>query len=149
MFAPWHKHRWTTVAIDTSNGWTTTDRITRKTDEYQHIIEFQHCQCGARRIDAVDALEAGRNFALNKHSDVALQAAIWIASGNITKYHATHITWIDPAFAPLGGFEKYLVAMKKDPELKKLLKEHSMVDDALGQFEVAVKLHMNNQATTP
>lgn len=50
-------------------------------------------------------------------------------------------------YAPLRGFEKHLSAMKADPELQDLLSKHSMVDDALGELEVAIKLHYNNTGT--
>jgi hypothetical protein len=141
----WHTHKWSTVAIDTTNGFHTLDKDSGspKTTA-NHIIKFQQCGCGQRQIDAADATERGRDFALNEHSDIALQRTIWEESGKITGYTGTSIVWVDPAFAPLGGFESYLTAMKNDPALVALLKEHSMVDDALGQFEVAIKLHINN-----
>lgn len=51
--------------------------------------------------------------------------------------------WIDPTYARLAGFEEYISAMKKDEKFKDLLANHPMVDDALGQLEVAIKLSLN------
>jgi hypothetical protein len=147
----WHRHKWKTVAIDTSHGCSKVDLMTQKaSSEYMpHIIKFQHCACGERKIEADDADSLNREYAMKHHTNIALQRTLWEESGKITNYDDEKITWIDPTFAPLGGFEAYLKAMKADPELQQMLTDHTMVDDALGQFEVAVKLHMNNKAVTP
>jgi hypothetical protein len=145
----WHTHKWKTAAIDTSNGFHTINSRTGKPDKASsHIIKFQYCSCGDRQIVADDPTEQGRIFALNRNDAVALQRAIWEESGKITGFVVADITWIDPVYAPLGGFEEYIKAMKSDQGLTTLLKEHPMVDDALEQFEVAIKLCINNSQVT-
>jgi hypothetical protein len=137
-----HKHKWTTVAIDTSNGYTSRNKHDPddKGTGFAHIIKFMKCSCGARKIEADDPTKMGREFAMEQHIDIGLQRTIWVESGEITGYDQDKITWVDTAYAPLRGFEKHLSAMKADPELKDLLSKHSMVYDALGELEVAIKL---------
>jgi len=138
-------HLWDTIAIDTSNGWHKLDKKSREeTFKSDHIIKFQKCHnCGKRRIEAADATQEGRTFALERHCDVALQATIWEEAGQITGYNDKNIVWVDTSYAPMRGFENFIKNLKKDPEFKELLK-NQIIDDALGQLEVAVKLHVNN-----
>lgn len=144
-------HDMKTIAIDTRHGWQSTNRITDETkDNGQHIVVYSVCsRCGKREMKYDDATEPGREYAENGHSGVAKVRAIWLGGGPITTKVSKKITWIDPSYAPLGGFEPYLAAMKNDPELKDMMKDHKMVDDALGQLEVAIKLCQNNKSVTP
>jgi hypothetical protein len=141
----WHKHNWKTVAIDTSNGWSRINRWGQSDERvsFTHIIKFKECSCGARIIEAVDPSEDGREFAMNDHSAIALQKAIWEDSGKITGYSDAGITWVDPKYAPLQGFDAHVTAMKADPVIKQMLDDHSMVKDAVEQLEVVIKLHEN------
>lgn len=139
-------HDWKTVAIDTTNGWSRTD-LTTKDVLYKadHIIKFLVCKnCGKRSIISDDAKADGRKFAMEGHSEIAIQRAIWEETGKITGYRNDSITWVDKSYAPLKGFEEIINSLKKDPEFKDML-QHQMIDDALGQLEVAVKLYVNNQ----
>ena len=139
-------HDWKTVAIDTTHGWMRKNRKSgEKTFEAQHIIKFVVCKhCGKREIQADDPTADGRSYALNGHEDVGIVRAVWEETGKVTRFNAKDITWVDPSYAPLQGFEKIIDALKKDPEFKELL-SNQMVDDALGQLEVAVKLHVKNK----
>ena len=141
----WHTHNWKTVAIDTSNGWSRS-KIGGKRGErirFAHIIKFKECSCGARIIEAVDPTEEGREFAIDRHGDIALQKAIWEDSGKITGYDDGTITWVDSKYAPLQGFDAHLTAMKADPVIKQMLDDHSIVNDAFEQLETVIKLHEN------
>jgi hypothetical protein len=144
------KHKWTIVAIDTSNGWRRLGKDKEVVFNADHIIEFMCCKvCGDRKIDASDATEDGVEFALTRNNSVALQRTIWEASGKITGYNGDCITWIDPSYAPLGSVDDYITAIKNDENFKELMKSHSMVDDAMGQLEVAIKLCNNNPQVSP
>ena len=144
------KHKWTTVAIDTSNGWTSQRRNSDVKIEADHIIEFMCCKrCGARKIGASDATDDGADFALTRNNAVALQRSIWEASGKITGYVSQCITWVDSSYAPLGSVDANIKAMKNDKDFKELMKSHSMVDDAMEQLEVAIKLCNNNPQANP
>jgi hypothetical protein len=144
------KHNWITVAIDTSNGWRKLGPDKEVLYNADHIIEFMCCKtCGARKIGASDATEEGIDFALTRNKSVALQRTIWEASGKITGYDDDCITWVDSSYAPLGSIDDYINAIKKDKDFKELMKSHSMVDDAMGQLEVAIKLCNNNPQGKP
>jgi len=135
---------WRTVAIDTSHGWTRKVND-EKVFEGQHIILFQICdRTGERRIIADDATEEGRKFAMERHCDVALQRSKWVIAGVISHFDPASIDFLDHKYAPLRGWENVIKALKRDPEFKEMLK-HQMIDDALGQLEVAAKLYANNQ----
>lgn len=137
------KHKWRTVAIDTSNGWRRINTITQETlKEYDHIICFLVCDsCGARSLRADDPDSDSVNFAMTKSDPVALQRIIWVESGKVTGYNPKNITWIDPKYAPLMGFEPHLIAMKNDSEISKIMDKHLLVKDAFEQLEIAIKLH--------
>ena len=141
----WHKHNWKTVAIDTSNGWNRTKPGGKKGERisFTHIIKFKECVCGARTITSADPTEQSREFAMCRHEDIALQKVIWEDSGKITGYADDTITWVDSKYAPLQGFDAHLTAMKADPEIEKMLDDHSMVNDAFEQLETVIKLHSN------
>jgi hypothetical protein len=140
------KHNWITVAIDTSNGWTKTSPKTNKiTFSENHIIKFMCCKnCGGRSIMAVDANPDGVAFAMKEHNGIALQRAIWEDTGKITGYLDDKINWVDSSYAPLRSVDAHINAIKKDKDFKELMKSHSMVDDAMEQLEVAIKLCNNN-----
>lgn len=142
---PKHTCSYRTVAIDTSNGWHSRDRITKEMiKSSNHIIKFMICDgCNDRIISADDPEEDGRNYAMNKHSEIALQRSIWENAGKITGFDPDNITWIDPVYAPLGGFDRYLSAMKKDKALVDIMTANPALKDALGEFEVLIKLHTN------
>jgi hypothetical protein len=106
-------------------------------------------RCGARKIGASDATEDGADFALTRHNGIALQRTIWEASGKITGYLDDCITWVDSSYAPLGSVDAHINAMKNDKDFKELMKSHSMVDDAMEQLEVAIKLCNNNPQDKP
>ncbi|SRR6056297_3833 len=138
------KHKWKTVAIDT--GSVTWHYAVNSGKAFPHILVYQECEhCGARQMEYDDALDEGKTYARNGNSIVAKMRSIWIHSGDIPMPHnKKHIKFIDPKYAPLGDFEKWARAIKTDPEMEPMLK-NQMIDDALGQLEVAVKLHVNNQ----
>lgn len=143
LFEDWG-HDWATVAIDNTHGWHRTV-AGEKVFDGQHTIVFQVCKkTGKRRIYADDATEMGRKFAMEKHCDVARQRTIWVEGGRIDHYDPDKIVFVDQSYAPLNGFEDVIRNLKSDPDFEDLLK-NKMVDDALGQLEVAIKLHINNQ----
>lgn len=137
------KHKWATVAIDERFGWA------RRNDPNvggQHIVRYIKCtKCGERSMAYDDTDKSAAEYAEKEHSDVASARVAWIHAGTIEP-HKNRIKWVDKSYAPLSGFDSWLTALKKDPAMKELL-EQSMVDDALGQLEVAVKLHINNIPT--
>jgi hypothetical protein len=49
----------------------------------------------------------------------------------------------------LGSVDAHINAMKNDKDFKELMKSHSMVDDAMEQLEVAIKLCNNNPQDKP
>lgn len=137
------KHKWKTVAIDT--GSVTWHYVRDPDRSFEHILLYQECErCGERQMDYDDAHEAGRKYAAEGSDAVARMRSIWIHSGDIPVPHnSDKLKYIDPKYAPHGSFEKWLRALKVDPSMEDLLKQQ-MVDDALGQLEVAVKLYANN-----
>lgn len=137
------KHDWNTVAIDTSHGWLFVNNPTEKSN---HILLYQVCKnCGKRQMEYDDPTEKGRTYAIGGNDTVAKSRSLWIHSGEIrVPKKSENITFIDPAYAPLGDFEHWLRSIRADPALADMLQE-KMVDDALGQLEVAVKLHVNNK----
>jgi hypothetical protein len=142
MFCGFLGHKWRTVAIDTSCQWFFTANPDKPRD---HILLYQICdRCGSRQMEYDDAEIEGRNYAVSGNSSVAERRSKWIRGGVIvTPKNLADITYVDPNYAPLRGYEQWVNGFKKDPEMAELLK-HQMVDDALGQLEVAIKLHVNN-----
>lgn len=134
-----HQHKWRTVAIDVSVTW---HYKADPSNEYPHILLFQICdECGERRLDYDDPTEQGKSYAMHGSNTVAKLRSKWIHGGIINApADDRKIEWLDPSFAPLRGFEKWVKAFKRDPKMKELLENHQMVDDALGQLEVAIKL---------
>jgi hypothetical protein len=137
------KHKWRTVAIDTSNGWR---QINKETQEIlkkcNHIICFLICDsCGARSVRADDPIKESATFAITASEPVALQRTVWSESGKVSGYDPDYITWVDPKYAPLAGFDPHIAAMKNDIEISKILDKHSMVKDAFDQLETTIKLH--------
>jgi hypothetical protein len=61
----------------------------------------------------------------------------------------SQIVWVDTSYAPLGSVDQYINAIKDDENFKELIKSHSMVDDAMGQLEVAIKICNNNPLANP
>jgi len=138
------KHKWHTVAIDSGIEWY------YKRDpqtSFSHILLYQVCSCcGERRMEYDDPTEGGRSYAKEGNTTVAKLRSKWIHASYIrSPKDPKEITYVDPEYAPLRGFEEWAKAFKKDDEMSELLK-HKMVEDALGQLEVAVKLHLNNQS---
>lgn len=133
-------HKWETVAIDTSLSW----HYVRDPDRsFDHILLYQVCKhCGERQMDYDDPTEDGIKYAKEQSTLVAKIRSKWVRAGIIPD--RDRIEYVDPSYAPMRGFEKIVGQLKRDPEFKDLLK-NKMIDDALGQLEVAVKLHVNNQ----
>ena len=142
FFKKQHRHVWRTVLIDTSQGYTVTDPYTSEVSEFEHILLYQVCDgCGGRQFAYDDAKENAREYAKTKHSGVALKRTKWVQGGIIVPSSTSKpYTFIDPSYAPLKGFEEWAKAFSNDPEMKKLIQDNQMVDDAFGQLEVAVKL---------
>ena len=133
------RHKWNTVAIDERFGW----KSNSGSNSGMHIVRYTECaKCGERGIEYDDPEDHSRKYAREGHSDVASARVAWIHGGYIEP-HSKALLWVDKTRAPLQGFESWLKALKSDPSMKDLLSQ-SMVDDALGQLEVAVKLHINN-----
>jgi hypothetical protein len=139
-------HQWTTVAIDTSNGCHTIDRKTGvETFKADHIIKFQKCKrCKSRRITAEDPTPAGREFALNKHCDIALQRTIWEDSDQITKYNPKKIVWVDYSYAPARGMEEIIKQMYRDPKLTQLIEDNPSLKEAVDNVEFIAKMCKDN-----
>jgi hypothetical protein len=139
------KHKWATIAIDERFGWSQRDG----SKSGQHIVRYIKCsKCGERDMAYDDVDKSAADYAEKHHSDVASARVEWIHAGTIEP-HKSRIKWVDKSYAPLSGFDSWLTGLKQDPAMKDLLAQ-SMVDDALGQLEVAIKLHINNiPAPTP
>lgn len=147
MFGFLKKDKWRTVAIDTRFNW---HYIKNPNITFDHVLVYQiNDSTGERRLVYEDATEQGRLYAEKGNSSVAKARSRWIHGGMIfppTPGNQNKVTYIDPTYAPLGSMQKYFDMMKKDPAVKDLLKEQ-MVDDALGQLEVAVKLTQKTEAS--
>lgn len=140
MFWP-KKNDWQTVAIDRGFFWKTTNMLSKETDSGQHNIRWLVCtKTGERDFTCDDKDEKLREYAMKKHDDVQEASIKWIHAGILKD--GKHVTWVMPEYAPLGGLQAHIDALKADPEVKKILKE-KMVDDALGAFEIAAKLHLS------
>lgn len=135
------KHLWKTVAIDyESYGW---HKVVNPDKTFDHIVRFLVCEkCGERSMAYDDPTIEGRDFAENHSNNIAKTRSKWIHSGVIRNSDA--VQFCDPSYAPLGDFEKWIQQLKEDPDMQDLLQQ-PMIDDALGQLEVAVKLHLNNK----
>lgn len=133
-----------TVAIDTGYVWKYKIAPDKK---YSHIVEFGVCKrCNKRFIEYRDATEEGRSYAKNGHEDVAITRAKWLSGGSLTEDGRTkYVDFFDTSYAPNHGVDQWLDAFKNDEEFGKLIKENKLVDDALGQLEVAVKMCNNNK----
>ena len=142
MFCGIFGHKWRTVAIDTSVSW---KYVAKPDSSYDHILLYQVCdRCGGRQMDYDDPTEEGKNYAMKGNDAVAYLRSKWIHAGFIrAPKNPMDITFVDPKYAPLRGFEEWAKWFKRDPEMAALIK-NQMVDDALGQLEVAIKLHVNN-----
>jgi hypothetical protein len=146
LFKKNRPHAWRTVLIDTSEGCSVA--TPGENENIRHILLYQICNnCGVRQFKYDDPREVTQQFAKNKNSEVALKRTKWIEAGIIdAASNLEYMTFIDPSYAPLRGFEEWAKAFATDPEMCALVKNHSMVDDALGQLEVAVKLCIDNEA---
>jgi len=136
------KHKWKTVAIDTSCHW---HFVKNPGDKNTHILLYQVCEkCGERQMEYDDPTKEGRAYAIAGNDNVAQRRSVWIHSGDIPMpKNSNSIKFTDPDYAPHGHFERWLRALKVDPALEDLLKQ-PMVKDALGQLEVAAKLCAKN-----
>jgi hypothetical protein len=131
------RHRWVTVALDESFGWIRYKGTTNETSG-NHLIRYVECsQCKTRDLVCDDSGQEINDYAMKHHSEVAVAKSKWIHGGIIE--NGNKVIWMDLSRAPLKGFATWLAAIKKDPEMAVLLKD-PMVDSALGQLEVAVKL---------
>lgn len=135
------KHKWRTVAIDTSCSWHYKVTPDKSVD---HILLFQVCdKCNERQMEYDDTSDEGRSYAIKGNDSVARLRSKWIHGGIIyPPKNLADITYIDPSYAPLRGFEEWAKRFNRDPEMKELL-THKLVDDAFGQLVVAVKLCAN------
>lgn len=134
------KDVWRTVAIDTRVSWRFVKDPTR---EFEHVLVYQiNDVTGERRMTYDDASEEGREYAEKISDAVAKLRSKWIHGGIILppdSINTDNVTYIDPAYAPLGSMQKYIDMIKRDPEVAEML-NHQMVDNAFGQLEVAIKL---------
>jgi len=139
-------HHMSTVAIDTSHGWQRANGADGKfVDQGQHTLLYRKCsRCNYRDMIYDDATADGRDFAEHRHSDVAISRTKWIQAGVITGYDDDKILFVDQKYAPLGDFDSLIRELRNNPKYKSQLKQHSMIEDALGQLEVAIKLSVNN-----
>jgi len=135
-------HSWRTVAIDTSISWCF---LIKPDDNIPHVLLYQVCErCQARQMDYDDATDDGVKYARAGNTSVATLRSKWIHANIIRPpKNPNNIIYVDPNYAPLRGFENWLKALQRDPEMKSMLQQQ-MVDDALGQLEVAIKLYVNN-----
>lgn len=134
------KHRWKTVAIDTGHEWF----YAKDPDKsFDHIVLFQVCiNCGKRHMDYEDPSVEGKSYAIKGHSGIAKVRSHWLNGGELKP--SDKIEYLDTSFAPDSGVEQLINKIKKDKVFGPLIKDHKMVDDALGQLEVAVKLCLDN-----
>jgi hypothetical protein len=143
------KHDWRTVAIDTSNGWTLTNHEKVKTTALHTVIFSKCAKCHARKIIANDVELNDKVYVATKNRAIELQRTIWEEANRVTGYVQSQIVWVDTSYAPLGSVDQYINAIKDDENFKELIKSHSMVDDAMGQLEVAIKICNNNPLANP
>jgi len=143
--ACWRRCDWTTDVLDNRWGWEKTSLDGSSTQGKHNVVLMSCRKCGGRRIDCIDQDPKLNDFALTEHSGINLVRLLWIEKGEVWgEADSKYLLYLNKDLAPMGGFEQVIKELKSDPEFTELL-SNQMVDDALGQLEVAVKLHYNNQ----
>ena len=119
-----------------------------KDTEFDHILLYKVCtECNERSMGYDDPTTHGKDYAIAGNDSVAKARTFWIEAGMIKT--TKKIDFLDKSYAPAAGIEQLIASFKKDKEFSALIEDHKMVDDALGQLEVAVKLCVNNKKKKP
>lgn len=142
---PCQHKKYNTVAFDSSYNTTHKAMDGHESTHYHHLYWLKCNECGHRKFDKGSA---------NQHSGVEMSRLRWIEQNIVSgadkldvydeDYVATNpkdTTYLK--YKPVIGVGKILKTLKTDVEFKELHK-HQLVEDALGQLEVAIKLCMNN-----
>lgn len=132
--APLHVHDWKTVAIDSGFHTTYEDKDARP---LAHVITYKVCKdCEDRSFD-VTGLDLRYG---SPHKGVAKQTDLWMAGAVKSLYFTEDAEFFDPMYVPKFGIEAAMQQFKNDPAFSEMIKNHKLVEDAVGQLEVALKL---------
>lgn len=145
-----HKHNWRVVAYDQGMSTTFGKQI-----KHKHSVSYRRCDCGKREvvIDEHDSFK--RSMAVN-HPTINKARHMWLERDELmltdegAVFYDDYVCVPSPSGRaihtwkrqPITGIDKIIKTLKEDPDYVALSK-HSMVTDALDQFEIAVKLHTN------
>ena len=94
--------------------------------------------CGKRKFEVSGLEERG-----SKHSSIEKQKDKWLAGSNSIGF-TDEGEILDVSMFPTQGINNLMERFKDDKEFGKLIKNNKLVEDALGQLEVALKLSLNN-----
>ncbi len=156
MFNIFHRHRWEVVAFD--SGYSTSFPNGDDQDDLKvyHMVTFQKCLCGARRMEVEDRSYIG---SAERHKGLVKAKYCWVESGGLqittqadvyspdyekVKSLGPNIDYWE--YKPVTEVGKILNQLKNNEEFQDLCK-NQMVDDAFGELETTIKLHENIDKT--
>lgn len=137
------KHKWQTVAIDSGHQWYFVKDKDKENRGDTHIVLFQVCRwCGKHHMAYDDPTKAGREYAENGHSDVALARTLWLQAGEL-KPSGKNIQYLDNFYSPDKGVKHLIDSFKNDEDFGKLIEDNPTVKSAVDDLEIALKLCQN------
>lgn len=130
-------HKWKVVAIDYSFSW----KGVYTDSKDNHVLVYEVCErTGQRRAYCDDKDESAKKFGENR-TDIERVKQLWIHKGKIKQpKDDKDIEWFDGDYAPLGVFNDLMTDIQNNSEIQELRDQHKLVDDAINQLDVAIKL---------
>jgi hypothetical protein len=138
-----HSHKYNVVAFD--RGYYTSYHDS--SERTYHHLTFSKCECGHRKVDVTSSRPDHGPITHATHAWVE-QKILWLTDKSDVyddNYQQTKVgthlgKW---EYNLITGVQKIVNILRNDQEFKKMVDDHSMVNDAFEQLEVVIKLHEN------